>query len=171
MLAQAFTYVPSLSLQAAKALTRLHTCAVLSETSLLAYALHTKVTRKSWFIYMFGFTDIVTLYINLERLSPIDFHTICNILCLDQINYWYYKSNCAEKRESRSYLTRVRMTLISLQSNDVNMFTFPWWHNVSINIGHHLFKVRLIREAGQRGYTTFSMLNSAEHEIYPAHKC
>ena len=22
-----------------------------------------------------------------------------------------------------------------------------------------------------RGYTTFSMLNSAEHEIYPAHKC
>ena len=22
-----------------------------------------------------------------------------------------------------------------------------------------------------RGYKTFSMLNSAEHEIYPAHKC
>ena len=25
--------------------------------------------------------------------------------------------------------------------------------------------------AGPRGYTTFFILNSAEHEIYPAHKC
>ena len=28
-----------------------------------------------------------------------------------------------------------------------------------------------LQENKARGYKTFSMFNSAEHEIYPAHKC
>ena len=31
--------------------------------------------------------------------------------------------------------------------------------------------VQLFSEVRSRGYTTFFILNSAEHEIYPAHKC
>ena len=28
-----------------------------------------------------------------------------------------------------------------------------------------------LQKTRPRGYKTFSMLNSAEHEVYPAHKC
>ena len=33
------------------------------------------------------------------------------------------------------------------------------------------YLIELLAEARSRGYKTFFMLNSTEHEIFPAHKC
>ena len=38
-------------------------------------------------------------------------------------------------------------------------------------MGFGLSECYKVRETWPGGYKTFSMLSSAEHEIYPAHKC
>ena len=43
---------------------------------------------------------------------------------------------------------------------------------MATSIIHEVFRFVLLTDFNLAGgYKTFSMLNSAEHEIYPAHKC
>ena len=49
-----------------------------------------------------------------------------------------------------------------------NLSEFKRWRLYNFNA---LTKSNLNFSVWPRGYKTFSMLNSAEHETYPAHKC
>ena len=63
--------------------------------------------------------------------------------------------------------------ILKKSANDKKASLFPWRQRVQDdydNVGHKkVTNPCPAQPAG--GYKTFSMLNSAEHEIYPAHKC
>ena len=50
-----------------------------------------------------------------------------------------------------------------------DMFGKPW--NINCHSACYIVSSPLGSMIWPRGYKTFSMLNSTEHEIFPAHKC
>ena len=76
-------------------------------------------------------------------------------------NYRY--SYCERnKRSSENADLQVILAYAVFASTDMNLF---------FNELTRPFIFQICKEKQARGGKTFSMLNSAEHEIYPAHKC
>ena len=68
-------------------------------------------------------------------------------------------------KKLHSIMQLLRLNELSLISFILNKMT------EAMSLYHYVFKLFLQMYKQARGYKTFLMLNSTEHEIFPAHKC